>query len=223
MDTETDGNADSDIDSVQRMDNSLARIERVGHRVDVLINRPEKRNAVNEAVMADLTEAFETVGALDGVRAATLLGEGPVFCAGMDLEMMRERVDSPESFDRDAFPRLLDAIENCPVPTVAGIERAAPAGAFELTLPCDFRVLGSDASYGAIGVLGEAFRAALELRHRSDPPDRRPLARCEIHHDETRHQDEPEKRPPDEPGGGERPGGRPRPPRSQRVPRGRPP
>jgi len=58
MDTETDGNADSDIDSVQRMDNSLARIERVGHRVDVLINRPEKRNAMNEAVMADLTEAF---------------------------------------------------------------------------------------------------------------------------------------------------------------------
>ncbi|PSP76864.1 enoyl-CoA hydratase/isomerase family protein [Halobacteriales archaeon QS_3_64_16] len=134
------------------MNNDLARIERVGHRVDVFIDRPEKRNAMNEAVMADLTEAFETVGTLDGVRAATLLGEGPVFCAGMDLGMMRERVGDPEDFDRETFPRLLDAIENCPVPTVAGIERAAPAGAFELTLPCDFRILGSDASYGVIEV-----------------------------------------------------------------------
>lgn len=151
-DVETDGNTDSGAEPVRRMDNGLARIERVGHRVDVLIDRPEKRNAMNEAVMADLTEAFETVGTLDGVRAATLLGEGPVFCAGMDLEMMRERVDSPESFDREAFPCLLAAIEGCPVPTVAGIERAAPAGAFELTLPCDFRILGSDASYGVIEV-----------------------------------------------------------------------
>lgn len=146
------GDGSSTGDAVRVMDHGFARVERDGHRADVLIDRPEKRNAMNEAVMADLAEAFRTVDAMDDARAATLLGEGSVFCAGMDLEMMRERVDSPEEFDREAFPRLLEAIESCRVPTVAGIERAAPAGAFELTLPCDFRILGSDATYGVIEV-----------------------------------------------------------------------
>lgn len=135
-----------------RMTNDLVHVETDSHRADVLIDRAEKRNAMNQAVIDDLTEAFETVDAMDGIRAATLLGEGSVFCAGMDLEMMRDRVENPEQFDRDAFPRLLDTIESCRIPTVVGIKTAAPAGAFELTLPCDFRVIGADASYGVIEV-----------------------------------------------------------------------
>jgi enoyl-CoA hydratase/carnithine racemase len=135
-----------------RMENDLVRVETDDHRADVLIDRTEKRNAMNEAVIDDLTEAFRTVDAMDDIRAATLLGEGPVFCAGMDLGMMRDRVETPEEFDRDAFPRLLDAVESCRVPTVVGIKTAAPAGAFELTLPCDFRIIGADANYGVIEV-----------------------------------------------------------------------
>lgn len=135
-----------------RMTNDLVRVETNEYRADVLIDRAEKRNAMNQAVIEDLTEAFQRVDRNDDVRAATLLGEGSVFCAGMDLGMMRERVDTPDQFDRDAFPRLLDAIESCRVPTVVGIKTAAPAGAFELTLPCDFRIIGADASYGVIEV-----------------------------------------------------------------------
>lgn len=134
------------------MKNGFARIETEGHRVDVLIDRPEKRNAMNEAVIDDLTEAFRTIETLDDGRVVTLLGEGPVFCAGMDLTMMRERVDNPENFDREAFPRLLCAVDECSTPTVVGIEKAAIAGAFELTLPCDFRLIGADASYGVTEV-----------------------------------------------------------------------
>ncbi|HET7325024.1 MAG TPA: enoyl-CoA hydratase/isomerase family protein [Halococcus sp.] len=134
------------------MTNDLVRVETNEYRADVLIDRAEKRNAMNQAVIEDLTEAFQRVDRNDDVRAATLLGEGSVFCAGMDLGMMRERVDTPDQFDRDAFPRLLDAIESCRVPTVVGIKTAAPAGAFELTLPCDFRIIGADASYGVIEV-----------------------------------------------------------------------
>ncbi len=135
-----------------RMGNDLVHVETENQRADVLIDRAEKRNAMNEAVIEDLTEAFQTVDAMDDIRAATLLGEGEVFCAGMDLEMMRDRVETPEQFDREAFPRLLDAVESCRVPTVVGIKTAAPAGAFELTLPCDFRIIGANASYGVIEV-----------------------------------------------------------------------
>jgi enoyl-CoA hydratase/carnithine racemase len=135
-----------------RMPNDLVRVEIENHRADVLIDRAEKRNAMNEAAINDLTEAFRTVDSMDEIRAATLLGEGEVFCAGMDLQMMRDRVENPEQFDREAFPRLLDTIESCRVPTVVGIKTAAPAGAFELTLPCDFRIISAEASYGVIEV-----------------------------------------------------------------------
>ncbi|WP_276260325.1 enoyl-CoA hydratase/isomerase family protein [Haloglomus litoreum] len=133
-------------------DLELVRIETEGHRADVIIDRPDKRNAMNPQVIAELTAAFERVSGADGVRAVTLLGEGPVFCAGMDLTMMRERVEADSDLDREAFPDLLDAVATCEQPVVAGIKRAGPAGAFELTLPCDLRVLGENAKYGVIEV-----------------------------------------------------------------------
>ncbi|AXR80931.1 enoyl-CoA hydratase/isomerase family protein [Natrarchaeobaculum sulfurireducens] len=121
-------------------------------RADVVLSRPEKRNAMTVPLMADLVTAFDRVDDAEDVRAATLLGEGPVFCAGMDLEMMRERVEPESSIDRDAFPEVLERIETLRQPVVAGIKRAAPAGAFELTLPCDFRILGREARYGLLEV-----------------------------------------------------------------------
>jgi enoyl-CoA hydratase/carnithine racemase len=137
---------------MQEMDNGLAYVERDGHRADVVIDRPAKRNALTVDVMRDLTQAFEAVGADEDVRAVTLLGEGPVFCAGMDLRMMRERVETDAGVPRDAFPTLLEAVESTPQPVVVGIKRAAPAGAFELTLPADVRLIGADATYGVIEV-----------------------------------------------------------------------
>lgn len=126
-----------------------------GHRADVILNRPEKRNAMNEAVLSDLTTAIETVDANEAVRAIALLGEGPVFCAGMDLELMAARGDPAEQSEQSAGDLLgaaTEAIATARVPTVVGIKRAAPAGAFELTLPADFRIISEDADYGVIEV-----------------------------------------------------------------------
>lgn len=129
-----------------------AIVERDGHRADVIINRPEKRNALNQATIRDLTAAFEEVLADDEVRAIAFLGEDPVFCAGMDLGMMYE-------FDRDEhrdlgeeLRGLFDLIDRATTPTVAGVKRAGIAGGFELTLPADFRILGSGAKYGVVEV-----------------------------------------------------------------------
>ncbi|MFC6939939.1 enoyl-CoA hydratase/isomerase family protein [Salinirubellus sp. GCM10025818] len=127
----------------------FARLESDGHRADVIIDRPEKRNAMDEAVLRDLTAAVEAVSGMEDVRAMVMLGEGPVFSAGMDLGMMRDR---PDEGARELFPELLAAIENTSVPTVAAAKRAAPAGAFELTLPFDFRILGTEARYGVLEV-----------------------------------------------------------------------
>lgn len=130
----------------------LAGIEWNEPRADVYLSRPEKRNAMNEDLMKDVTAAVQTASEAEDIRAMTLLGKGPVFCAGMDLQMMRQRVEADSGIERDVFPALLEAIETARQPVVAGIKTAAPAGAFELTLPCDFRVLGREATYGVIEV-----------------------------------------------------------------------
>ncbi|WP_339104165.1 enoyl-CoA hydratase/isomerase family protein [Haloterrigena salinisoli] len=137
---------------MESVGSGLAAIDWNGTRADVYLSRPDKRNAMTVPLMRDLIEAFERVDDADEVRAATLLGEGPVFCAGMDLEMMRDRVEPDTEIDRDVFPEVLETIETTRQPVVAGIKRAAPAGAFELTLPCDFRIIGSDAKYGLLEV-----------------------------------------------------------------------
>jgi enoyl-CoA hydratase/carnithine racemase len=128
-----------------------AIVEVDGHRADLWLNRPDKRNAINEQVIADLTAAIERVEDLvdeEDVRAMTLLGKGPVFCAGMDMEMMYAAEQERHDEFHVALNDLFTAIENVSVPTVAGIKRAAVAGAFELALPADFRVIGADATYG---------------------------------------------------------------------------
>jgi enoyl-CoA hydratase/carnithine racemase len=123
----------------------FARVDREEHRAEVVITRPDRRNALDEPTLEDLTAAVETAGSLD-TRVVLLRGTGPVLRAGMDLEMMRER--KGEGGVEELFPALLSATEGLSVPTVVAIEGAAVAGGFELTLPFDLRVLGRGADYG---------------------------------------------------------------------------
>lgn len=131
----------------------VKRMERVyvdqeGHRVDIVIDRAEKRNALSGAVIKELIDAFEYAENLDDARAITLTGEGSVFCAGMDLDTMSDLTTEGDPEVLADAERLFDTIENCRVPVVVGIEGAAVAGGFELTLPADFRVIGETATYG---------------------------------------------------------------------------
>lgn len=134
------------------IDSEHVRIDTDGYRADVVITRPEKRNSLTHQAVCDLTDAFRIVDAADDVRAVAFLGEGSVFCAGFDLEMMYENdIDDHDSLHRD-FRALLDTIDTMTTPTVAAIEGAGIAGGFELTLPCDMRVLDKSAKYGIIEV-----------------------------------------------------------------------
>jgi len=97
--------------------NGHVRIERDGRRADVIIARPEKRNAMNEATVADPTAAIEEVDADNDVRAATLLGEGSVFCAGFQLEMMHEKDVADHDEFHSVFRELLDTIDETTTPS----------------------------------------------------------------------------------------------------------
>ncbi len=108
----------------------------------VVLNRPEKRNALDGEMLAALTEAFVAEPAA-AERVCVLRAEGPAFCAGLDLqERHRARGDA------SPIERVLAAIEAYPLPVVAVVQGAAIAGGNELALHCDFVVAASTATFG---------------------------------------------------------------------------
>jgi methylglutaconyl-CoA hydratase len=104
------------------------RIERDGAVLRVTMAKPERRNAFDAPLIAELTEAFADVG---DVRAVVLSGEGASFSAGADVEWMRSSVDlSYEENVADALRlrAMLDAIDSCPAPVVARVQGHALGG-----------------------------------------------------------------------------------------------
>jgi methylglutaconyl-CoA hydratase len=116
----------------------------ISHRVAVVwMTRAEVRNAFNETTIAELTEAFRTLGADADVRAVVLAAEGPAFCAGADLDWMRRMAQySHEENRADALKlaTMLRTIHECPKPVIARVHGAAFAGGVGLVAACDIAV-----------------------------------------------------------------------------------
>ncbi|WP_292051300.1 MULTISPECIES: enoyl-CoA hydratase-related protein [unclassified Brevundimonas] len=111
--------------------------------VFVTINRPQKKNAFNAEVIAALHEAFETLHGADHVRAVIVRGAGGTFCAGADLNWMRDAADWSESENRDdamGLARMLKALHDVPALTVALVEGAAMGGGAGIVAACDMAV-----------------------------------------------------------------------------------
>ncbi len=123
----------------------------LSYRVAVVwMNREKVRNAFNETVIAELTQAYRVLGADDGVRAIVLAGHGPAFCAGADLDWMRRM--STYSLDdnrRDArgLADMLRTIHDCPKLTIARVHGDAYAGGMGLVAACDIAVGAFNASF----------------------------------------------------------------------------
>jgi enoyl-CoA hydratase/carnithine racemase len=124
------------------------RIERDGFVLRVTLAKPERRNAFDAAVIAELTEAFSDVG---DARVVVLAGDGPSFCAGADVEWQRASIDlSLEENVEDALRlyRMLDAIDSCPAPVVARIHGYALGGGSGVAAATDIAVAREDAVFG---------------------------------------------------------------------------
>jgi enoyl-CoA hydratase/carnithine racemase len=127
------------------MAEDILKVERHPNYVTITLNRPEKRNSLNEALLASMDKAFASIETDKEIRAVILRGEGKSFCAGLDLaEADRlEGGHSPVSIER-VFHRL----EQLPIPVIAAVQGAALAGGCELALHCDLRVAAEDARIG---------------------------------------------------------------------------
>ena len=122
---------------------STLDIRTEGRVARVYLNRPELRNAFNDGVIAELTEAFRRLGADTGLRAIVLGGHGKAFCAGADLGWMRAMADyswDQNRADAQGLADMLWTVYDCPLPVVARLQGDCYAGGMGLAAVCDLRV-----------------------------------------------------------------------------------
>ena len=125
----------------------LIDVARDGKVATVTLNRPEKRNAINDAMRNALIDALNEVNADDEVGAVVLTGAGRGFCAGGDIGGMRERLEAPRGkvgFNgwkrQKQTHRLISTIYHMDKPVIAAVNGAASGLGCDLALACDFIV-----------------------------------------------------------------------------------
>ena len=127
------------------------RLERRGATAFVTLNRPEVHNAFNARLIAELAIVFERLSGDEDVRAIVLRGEGRSFCAGADLNWMRESLGlSHDENLADALRMadMLQVIDDCPCPVIARIQRAALGGGVGLAVVCDIVIADEACRFG---------------------------------------------------------------------------
>ena len=120
------------------------------HVATITLNRPDKRNAFNDEVISELTEAFKFCGEQADVRAVVLAANGKAFCAGADLNWMRAMADYTRDenlADADKLAQMLATIYNCPKPTIAAIQGDVYAGGMGLVAACDIAIAVKNANF----------------------------------------------------------------------------
>lgn len=129
---------------------SFLSIQHRGHVATITLQRPEARNAFSDAVIAELTAAFQEMAASAEVRTVVLAATGPAFCAGADLNWMRRMADYSRDenlADAGALADMLRAIYECPKPTIARIQGDVYAGGMGLVAACDMAISVETANF----------------------------------------------------------------------------
>jgi methylglutaconyl-CoA hydratase len=116
----------------------------------ITLNRPDKRNAINTQMIAELQTALDTIEKSHS-RVVIVTGAGKAFCAGMDLDMLAAITkQSPAENQEDArrIAKLLRRIWSFPRPMIAAVNGAAYAGGCGIATLCDFTLAVPEAKFG---------------------------------------------------------------------------
>src|SRR5436190_5631158 len=132
--------------------------ETIGSIAVLTLNRPQARNSLSEAMLAELSLELETVARDERIRAVVLAANGPAFSAGHDLkELTAHRVDADggRGYTRQLMERcsaVMLSLLRLPQPVVAAVEATATAAGCQLVATCDLAVASSTAKFATPGV-----------------------------------------------------------------------
>ncbi len=131
---------------------SLVLQEDQGAVRHVVLNRPEKRNALNAELILALGEALRAAAADASVRCVIIRGTGTMFSSGVDADALATIAEDPENLRewRGQLMSIWNLCERMAKPTIAQIHGACLGGAAELALACDLRVVAEDAVIGLV-------------------------------------------------------------------------
>ena len=120
----------------------------------VTLNRPEVRNAINDAMRAELVAVLERVAADNGIRAVVLTGAGKGFCSGGDIAGMKERLNAPAGqvgFNgwrrQGQVHKSVSLLHGMPKPVIAAVNGAAAGLGCDMALACDFILASEQAAF----------------------------------------------------------------------------
>jgi enoyl-CoA hydratase len=124
----------------------------------VAFNRPEKSNALNMEAWIEMQTVFETLSTTNEVRVIVLLGEGNIFCAGIDLELLmsvskyKDIVCSGRRSEKIrslvlTLQKTITTIEKCSKPVLAAIHNGCIGGGVDIISACDMRYCSEDAYF----------------------------------------------------------------------------
>lgn len=122
------------------------------------LNDAGRRNALSEAMLAQLTAAFADAGADASVRVIVLAANGPAFCAGHDLKEMtagRAAPDRGQAYFAKVMAQcsaMMQGIVNCPKPVIAEVTGIATAAGCQLVASCDLAIAADTARFSTPGV-----------------------------------------------------------------------
>ena len=120
------------------------------HCAILVLNRPEIRNAFDDELIANLTKTLKKLDADDSVRAVVLMGAGPAFCAGADLNWMKRMAGyslKQNYADAKALAEMLKTLDRLSKPTIARVHGPAFAGGVGLVAACDIAVGSVNAEF----------------------------------------------------------------------------
>src|SRR5687767_6796828 len=129
---------------------AMLKLDRQGDVARVTLERPELRNAFDDALIAALTTAFLDIGNDKEIRVLVLAGNGPAFCAGADLNWMRRMAGygfEENLADARALAAMLATLDRLPKPTIARVHGPVFAGGTGLVAACDIAVGTPEAKF----------------------------------------------------------------------------
>ena len=132
------------------MDYHTIEISVAARVATVTLNRPDVRNAFNEAAIAELALAFDELGCDETVRVIVLAANGAAFCAGGDLNWMKKMASYSDAENLADAARLADMLRTiylCPKPVVAKVHGDCYAGGMGLVAACDVVVAAEEANF----------------------------------------------------------------------------